>query len=175
MVSELLSEDGAPGKLELFADEHSFELPIEQVQTMSGVSTDFGLFSEPAWVAGQAPWGRITRLRARSGKVERPVWFVYIVGNCIEVYQNLFLGRGAAPRVLWLDAPLGADLDGWGEFTCATGEFGHVFVHAAHQPEFVVAQRYQPGWQQSVVCGRLPAWHPAWALTMYGLPDSPAV
>ena len=55
MVSELLSEDGAPGELELFAGEHSFKVPAEQVQAMSGVSTDFGLFSEPAWVAGQQP------------------------------------------------------------------------------------------------------------------------
>src|ERR1035441_9898055 len=77
------------------------------------------------------------------------------------------------PRVLWLDPPLGADLDGCGEFTCATGEFGHVFSTAAHQPEYVIAQRYQPGWKQSVACQRLPAWHPAWALTVFGLPDAP--
>jgi hypothetical protein len=75
--------------------------------------------------------------------------------------------------VLWLDAPLGADLDGWGEFTCATGEFGHVFVHAAHQPEFVAAQRYQLGWKQTVLCQRLPGWHPSRDMTLFALPDLP--
>jgi hypothetical protein len=173
MVSELLDVDIAPGGLELFAGERSFELPAEQLRGITGVSADFGLFHEPAWMAGQAPWGRVTRLERRSGDVEHPVWLIYITGNAVEVYQHLFVERGAAPKVLWLDCPLGADLDGWAKFISPGGEFGSVLSKAAHQPDYVVAQRYQPGWQQSAERQRLPAWHPAWALTVFGLPKAP--
>ncbi len=179
IISDMVNEYSTLDGLKPFRrdkEQGSFEVSAEQIQAITGVSNDFGLYHvEPAWVPGQEPWGRTTRLRARSGKVERPVWVVHLVGNAVEVYQNLFLERGAAPRVLWLDAPLGADLDGWAQFISPSGEFGRVFSTAAHQPEYVVAQRYQPGWQQSVVYQRLPAWHPAWALTVFGLPDSPAV
>ena len=173
MLSELLDEHGAPDGLELFAGEHSFEVPAEQVRAISGVSADFRLFHEPAWKAGHQPWGRITRLRRRSGAEELLLWLIYITGNAVEVYEKLFIERDAAPKVLWLDCPLGADVDGWAKFVSPGGEFGRVFGAAAHQPQYVVAQQYQQGWQQSVLYQRLSAWHPAWALTVYGLPDSP--
>ena len=177
-ISELLDEDSASDGLELFsqvAGQRSFELPAEQVMAITGVSADFRLFDEPSWTSGNQPWGRIIPLRRRSGDVEHPIWVVHLVGNAVEVYQNLFLERGAAPKILWLDPPLGADLDGWAEFISPGGEFGRVFTTAAHQPDYVVAQRYQPGWQQTVLCQRLPGWHSAWSLRVYGLPGAPAI
>jgi hypothetical protein len=173
MISELLDVGGAPGGLELIAGQRGFELPAEQVQAITGVSTDFGLFSEPAWVAGQEPWGRITRLKRSSGAEERLIWLVYITGNAVQIYKHLFVERRTAPKVLWLDCPLGADLDGWPEFISPGGLFGHVFTRATQQPKYVVAQRYQAGWKQSVECQRLPAWHPAWELTLFALPEVP--
>ena len=169
-IGDLVDADSPHGGLELFAGEHSFEIPAEQVLAITGVSEDFGLFNEPAWKAGQQPWGRIIPLRRRGGDVEQPVWLVYITGNCVDIYQHLFVDRGAAPRVLWLDCPLSADLDGWARFISPSGEFGRVFSTVAHQPEHVVAQRYQPGWHQTVLCQRLPAWHPSWTLTLFALP-----
>ena len=149
----------------------SFEVPAEQVRAITGVSADFGLFhDEPAWLAGRAPWGRVARLKRRGN--ERAVWLIYVTGNAVEVYKNLFVERDAAPKTLWLDCPLGADLDGWAEFISPGGEFGRVFTTAAHQPDYVVAQRRHPGWRHNVVCGRLPTWHPAWSLSLFGVPGS---
>ncbi|MCX6923487.1 MAG: hypothetical protein NT154_09810 [Verrucomicrobia bacterium] len=173
MISELLDVGGAPCGLELFAGERSFELPAEQVRGITGVSEDFGLFHEPAWVAGQQPWGRVIRLKRRSGAEERLLWLIYITGNAVEVYEKLFIERGAAPKVLWLDCPLGADVDRWAQFISPSGEFGQVFCKATRQPEYVVAQRQLPGWKQTIPYQRLSAWHRAWALAVYGLPDSP--
>ena len=145
MASELLSEDGAPAELEVFAGQRSFELPAEQVQAIAVVSTDFGLFREPAWVAGQDPWGRITRLKWTSGSEERLIWLIYITGNAVQIYEPLFVAPGTATRVLWLDGPLGANLDDWAQVISTGGQFGCMFTRAAQQPQYVVAQRYQPG------------------------------
>jgi hypothetical protein len=105
--------------------------------------------------------------------MERPIWLVYIVGNCVDIYQHLFAERGAAPAVLWLDCPLGVDSGRWAKFISPSGEFGHVFSNAARQPKYVAAQRRQPGWHQTVLYQRLPAWHPSWDLTLFALPDVP--
>ncbi len=174
MPGGLINDDGEQDGRARFghdAGRGGFALPVEQVEAITGPSEDFGLFHEPAWKAGQQPWGRIARLQRRGS--ERALWLVYIVGNCIEVYQRLFLERGSAPKVLWLDPPLGADLDGWVRFISSAGEFGHVFSKAVRQPNYVAAQRYQPGWRQTVLCQRLPAWHPSWDLTVFALPDVP--
>jgi hypothetical protein len=82
-------------------------VPTEQVRAITGRSDDYGLFSEPAWLPGKEPWCRIVRLSRRIGELQRPVWLVYIVGNCVEIYQHMFIERGAVPKVLWVQCPLG--------------------------------------------------------------------
>jgi hypothetical protein len=145
----------------------------ELVHSISGPSTDFGMFHEPAWVAGEQPWCRMVRLHRVVGRLRYPLWLIYVVGNCIEIYQNLFIGRNSAPKILWLECPLGVDMDRWAEFVSPAGEFGAVFSTAVHQPKYIVAQRSQPGWQQTVPYKQFKAWHPAWDLTMFKLPDVP--
>ncbi len=176
-IGDIVKDHGHDGRASFGydTDSHSYEVPAEQVQAITGVSNDFGLFHEPAWVAGQEPWCRITRLGRRSGDVEHRVWLVYIVGDAIQIYQRLFVERGAAPTALWLNCPVSVDVDRWGQFISPDGEFGRVFSKATRQPKYVAAQRRYPGWHQTVLCQRLPGWHPAWDMNLYGLPDSPAV
>ncbi len=176
MVGRLVAEDRTYSGLGACSRDGAkpiITVPTEQVQAISGRSEDFGLFNEPAWLPGKQPWCRIVRLTRRVGRVQRPVWLVYIVGNCAEIYQRLFIDRGAAPKVLWLQCPLGVDPDRWAEFVSPSGEFGCVFCKARRQPGYVAAQRRQPGWQRRVVYQHLLAWNPAWDMTLYVLPDAP--
>ena len=176
MVGGLVAEDRTHNGLEPYSRDGErpvIAVPTEQVQAISGRSEDFGLFNEPAWLPGKQPWCRIVRLTRRIGGLQRPVWLVYIVGNCVEIYQRLFLERGSVPAVLWLQCPLGVDPVRWAKFVSPGGEVGRVFCKARRQPSYVAARRPQPGWQQRVLYQRLLAWNPAWDLTLYALPDAP--
>jgi hypothetical protein len=149
-------------------------MPDEQVRALSGPSTDYGMFDEPAWVPGVPPWCRIARVTL-IGEHRRQVWLVYFVGNCVEIYRRLFVERGAAPAVLWLECPLGADVDRWEDFISPGGEFGRVFTKSACQPLCVAAERCQLGWAQSVPRGQLPTNLPPWKLTLFGVPGASPV
>jgi|ERR1035441_860519 hypothetical protein len=122
IISDMVNEYSTLDGLKPFrrdAEQGSFEVPAEQVRAITGISADFGLFHEPSWVSGQQPWGRITRLRRCSGDVEHPVWVVHLVGNAVEVYQNLFLERGATPKGALARPAIGCGL-GWlrGVYMC---------------------------------------------------------
>jgi len=175
-IAELLKDDlinDRPAPFSHAADGRSFAVPATEVQAITGISQDFGLFHEPAWVPGQQPWCRITRLKRRTGQLERPLWLVYIVGNCVEVCQRQFVDRDAAPKILWLDAAMGADQDKWQQFISPTGQFGSVFSRAARQPRYVAALRHELGWKQTVACRQVQGWHHACDLTLFALPDAP--
>jgi len=149
-------------------------VPDEEARAISGPSSDLGMFHETAWVAGVPPWCRIARV-AHVGEQPRPLWLIHIVGNCVQIYERLFSNRGIAPKILWLECPLGADLDRWEEFISPDGEFGRVFTRSACQPKYVAAERCQPGWAQRMPCGQLPTNLPPWKLTLFGVPGaSPA-
>jgi hypothetical protein len=150
-------------------------VPDEEVLSVSGPSSDFGTFHEPAWVSGVPSWCRIARAIHHAGDQKRPLLLVYIVGNCVQIYERLFGNRGTAPKILWLECPLGAHVDRWEGFISPDGEFGRVFTRSACQPKYVAAERCQPGWAQRVRCGQLPTNLPPFKLTVLGVPGASLV
>ena len=159
-----------PGDVD--AENPVIALPDEEVRKLSGPSSDFAIFDEPAWVPGAQPWCRIAQVNRSANRAQQALRLVYMVGNCVEIYQHLFIERGAAPKILWLEWPLGADDERWEHFVSTTGEFGRIFTRATPQPRYVVAHHHQPGWQHTVPYRRFKAWHPAWDLTAFSRPDA---
>ena len=156
------------------AENPVYAVPDDQARAVSGVSEDFGLAKFSWWTAGNQPWCRITRLNRRAGKTTRPVWLVCVGGNCVEIYQRLFVDRGAAPKVLWLQPPLGTKRCEWAKFVSPVGLFGRVFTEAPRQPVYVAAHEHLPGWQQRVLYQRLIFNNmPPWELILYAVPGAP--
>jgi len=174
IVDTFLRPDGTTGKPSRYRREPgelSFLVPVAEVFKVTTACTGFGLFNEPAWLPAKQPWCRITRLTRQVGELQRRTWFVYIVGNCVEIYQRLFIDQGTAPSFLWLQCPLGANPDSWAAFTSGSGDLGRAFTRATPQPRYVVAHHHQPGWQHTVPYRRFKAWHPAFDLAIYARPQ----
>lgn len=169
IVDILLKAEGPTGSRLYTCQQAVFQIPASEMLAITGRCSNFDLFSEPAWVRSRQPWGCITRLIRRDG-VPGP-WLVYIAGDCTEIYERLFIDHGTAPKFLWLQCPLSANVDGWSEFISVHGRFGRMFTKAANQPDYVVAHRCQPGWAHTVPRQRFPAWHPAFELTAFARPD----
>ena len=50
-------------------------------------------------------WGAVFKLKRRVGGVDRIIWLIYIAGNPLAAYRQLFIENGVAPKLLVISNP----------------------------------------------------------------------
>jgi hypothetical protein len=107
---------------------------VQQVTEISNLPWDI----EDRDAANRDVWGLYTRFNRVSELGQKPVHLIYLHGNPVIAYENLFLKQQTAPKFICLKYCALFPLDAWNAFTALDGPLLTAIRSSTHRPLYLL-------------------------------------